>query len=302
MRAAISLCALALAEISLPPPLPAQSDLPVFAHRTGGLRAAGLTESSGVAVSRRYPGVLWTHNDSGDESLIYAVDSTGRRLARFRVRNARVRDWEDIALGPCPAVIGRDRHCLYIGDTGDNAERRPFVTLYVVPEPDPTAAGDTVAATQPAHALQIRYADGAHDAEALVADPGGAVGIITKGRSGPILRYWIPESDLNQDSVTIQPVDTLPIAPQLLLGRWVTGAAIAPSGRLAVVRTYTDLYFFTIERGRWTAQARPCRLGLIEPQGEGVDFLDEGSRRLVLTSERGLAAEGVVTIVRCPQK
>jgi len=33
-----------------------------------------LIESSGVAVSHTYPGVLWTHNDSGDGPYLYATD------------------------------------------------------------------------------------------------------------------------------------------------------------------------------------------------------------------------------------
>ena len=31
-------------------------------------------ESSGLAVSRAYPGVFWTHNDSGDRPRLYALD------------------------------------------------------------------------------------------------------------------------------------------------------------------------------------------------------------------------------------
>lgn len=299
MRAVTWLCALALCRCLAALPVEAQADHVVVIHRTGGFGAAGLTESSGVAVSRHHAGVLWTHNDSGDGPLLYAVDSTGRRLATFRVRDAAIADWEDLALGRCPGTAGRDAACLYIGDIGDNAGHRPFVTLYVVREPDPATAGDTTAATEPARSLRIRYADGPHDAEALVVDGDGGVGIITKGRGGPILRYEIPAGALRRDSVTIRPVDTLAITAPLAFGRWVTGAAIAPSGTLAVVRTYTDLYFYAVEGRRWTREPARCHLGLAEPQGEGVDFLDERTRTLVLTSERGFAAEGVITTVRC---
>src|SRR6266568_6264490 len=41
-----------------------------------------LVESSGVAVSRAYPGVLWTHNDSGDGPYLYATDLRGPTAAR----------------------------------------------------------------------------------------------------------------------------------------------------------------------------------------------------------------------------
>jgi hypothetical protein len=65
----------------------------------------------------------------------------------------------------------------------------------------------------------------------------------------------------------------------------------------AVVRTYTELYFFEVD-STWTLAAAPCRIGLIEPQGEGVAFLDGGA--LLLTSERARGAPAVYTIVRCP--
>src|SRR4029079_18485058 len=56
----------------------------------------GLPEASGVAVSRRTSGLLWTLNDSGDPELV-AVDSNGLMKGRVRVTGATVHDWEDIS-------------------------------------------------------------------------------------------------------------------------------------------------------------------------------------------------------------
>jgi hypothetical protein len=293
-------CTLALCCSLAATPAQAQAGHGVLIHRTGGLGAAGITESSGVAVSHRHRGVLWTHNDSGDGPFLYAVDSTGRRLATVRVRGAAMVDWEDVALGPCPDVGGHHptTDCLYIGDIGDNGGRRAYVTLYVVREPElPGASG--IGATDAARSLRVRYADGPHDAEALTVDRTGSACIITKGRGGPILRYAIPARAFRQESVTVRAVDTLAVMAPLAFERWVTGAAAAPSGSLAVVRTYTDLYLYAIDHGRWAPAGR-CHLGLAEPQGEGVDFLDERTRSFVLTSERGAGAQGVITTVRCP--
>ena len=58
-----------------------------------------LRESSGLAISRTQPGVLWSHNDSGDGPNLYAVDISGKLLAQYRVDNALARDWEDISTG-----------------------------------------------------------------------------------------------------------------------------------------------------------------------------------------------------------
>ena len=61
-------------------------------------------ETSGPARGRRDPSVLWTHNDSGFEPILYALDTEGRILGRVSVQGATLVDWEDIAASPC----GRD--------------------------------------------------------------------------------------------------------------------------------------------------------------------------------------------------
>src|SRR3712207_9440411 len=68
--------------------------------------------------SRRVAGLFWTHNDSGRDPVIFAVDAGGRLQGRFRVMGARNRDWEDAAMGPCAG--GGD--CLYLVDRSE--ERR----------------------------------------------------------------------------------------------------------------------------------------------------------------------------------
>src|SRR5207248_3297632 len=83
------------------------------------LADARITESSGLAASRTTPGVLWTHNDSGDGPYLFAIDRKGNTLARYRVPKADNVDWEDIAI-----ATGADgKPILYIGDIGDNHSR-----------------------------------------------------------------------------------------------------------------------------------------------------------------------------------
>jgi hypothetical protein len=78
-----------------------------------------LIESSGVAVSHAYPGVLWTHNDSGDGPYLYATDLRGTDRGALLVPGAQAIDWEDMSLGPCPPRVNADT-CIYLADTGDN--------------------------------------------------------------------------------------------------------------------------------------------------------------------------------------
>ena len=123
--------------------------------------------------------MIWTLNDSGNEPWIFAVDSAGRTLGIFRVTGAHNFDWESLTLSPCPAGS-----CLVIGDTGDNPERRPSVTLYRIPEPTVNqATAEVLTATAPADTFGLRYPDGPHDVEAMYADSIGTLYFVSKGRS-----------------------------------------------------------------------------------------------------------------------
>lgn len=282
---------LAVASATLFAPAAGQGAPPRLWERLGTLP---IDESSGVAVSRRFPGVLWTHNDSGDEPRLYAVRMDGTGIATYEVLGARAVDWEGMALGACPWQPARS--CLVVGDIGDNAEQRTRVVLYFVEEPDPSDGSAGLRSIGPARALRVRYADRPHDAEGLAIAPDGTVSIVTKGRSGPVIRYTLAPETLLGDSATVLPADTLPLAPSMLSGRLVTGAAISPDGTMAAVRTYVDVRFFRIEDGRWTATGAECAFGLREPQGEAVDFLDEST--LVFTSERA-GGQPAIHRIRC---
>ena len=273
----------------------AQDSLPSVMERTGTFRWRGLTESSGVAVSRNHPGILWTHNDSGDKPVIYAVNLAGDLIAAYSVRGARAVDWEDIALSKCK---GGTEYCLYVADTGDNSQKRKNVSIYVVPEPDPTDRQPTdTLATEPALEVRFRYPDGPHDTEAILVDSTGKITLITKGRSGAILRFAV-RHDVSRDSSVAKLVDTLRIVPLRTLGRLVTGASLSPNGRRVVIRTYSELYFFAKkDDDRLVPDGVPCWLGAAEPQGEGVAFLDDTT--LVLTSESLAGQDGTIFRVRC---
>jgi hypothetical protein len=247
-------------------------------------------------VSRQHAGLLWTINDSGDGPYAYLTDTAGVLHTAFEIRGARNVDWEEVTLGACIPARWSGRTCLYIADTGDNDERRTRVTLYAVPEPEALPPPGEVGITERARRLRLRYADRPRDAEALALLPGGRLTLVTKGRTGAILRFEIPPGAWEGDETVLSNPDTLPITPQMLVGRWVSGAAAAPDGLHVIVRTYTELYRFRIGE-RWTLDGPPCLLGIIEPQGEGVDFLD--AERLVLSSERARGRQGGLTLVRC---
>ena len=110
-------------------------------------------------LSRSQAGVLWAHNDSGDRPRVLRASApTARLLADVAVTGAESFDWEDIARRAA-------RDALLLGDIGDNLAQRATVVVYRVAR---AARRRRRTATAPAQRYELRYADGAHDAEALL--------------------------------------------------------------------------------------------------------------------------------------
>src|SRR2546425_12391509 len=118
----------------------------------GPLALGELPEARCVAVSRLSSGVLWAVNASG-KPLLFALDPSGAVKGKVRVAGAAIDDWEDIAVGPCPAGS-----CIYVADIGDNNAPRSHVTIYRGPEPSPRDAS-----TAAAEVFRATYPDGPHD-------------------------------------------------------------------------------------------------------------------------------------------
>ena len=268
-----------------------------------------LRESSGLAISRTQPGILWSHNDSGDAPNLYAVDMSGKLLAKFRMANALARDWEDIASGPCPEEMAKTAppksECLYVADTGDNDQVRPEVTIYIVVEPRVGDAG-AQARPVPARSFHYRYPDKPTDAEALAVLPNRDLTIVSKGRNGTVDFFSIPAATVaraitSSETVTGQYVGDTGIKPDPKTGQLVTAAAISPDGKTLAVRTYYEVYFFGLVNDggqiRWRDLQRPCSLGDAEPQGEAIDYLDANT--LLLTSERSRGRPGEIHRLQC---
>lgn len=122
---------------------------------------------SGIARSRTYSGIYWVHNDSGDRARIFPIRQDGsvvippfvsRRDTSSRpedpalvyegiqVGGAVNIDWEDIAI---------DGDTLYIADTGNNANARHDLAVYVLKEPNP----ETTLQTPILKRIPIAYPD-----------------------------------------------------------------------------------------------------------------------------------------------
>ncbi len=250
---------------------------------------AAVRESSGLAWSLRFPGVLWTHDDSGGSAELVAIGPDGMLRSTIRVEGAHNRDWEDLAASPCG-----DGTCLWIADTGDNLHRRDDLALIRVPEPEVLASGSV-----PAIRLPIRLPDGPRDIEALFVLPGERPYLITKGGRHPVTVYRYPLPLRAGERVLLEEVQVLFTGRRALRDR-ITGASAAPDGSEVLVRSYRELHRFTVEGGRLVATPGSAvnLASLEERQGEAVAW---GADDLVaLTSEAGLLGRSAtLRIIRC---
>ena len=232
-------------------------------------------ESSGLAQSRRDPNVFWTHNDAGNEPLLYGVRLGGELVGRVRVAGAAAEDWEDLEAGPCESGS-----CLYVGDIGDNDAERESITIYEIPEP--ALGADR---SDPARVLSARFPDGARDAEAFFVLPSGDIFIVTKGRQGPIALYRYPSPHRPGSTVTLERVRELAPQPADERDR-VTGATASADGRWVAVRTYRTLFLYRADRLVDSGAVDPIRVDLEplgEAQGEALVLSNDGT--VWLTSE-----------------
>src|SRR5687768_4034506 len=253
----------------------------------GRIESNEITESSGLAASLCQSDVFWTHNDSGDDAFIFAINSKGKHLGTWRVSDARNNDWEDVA-----AFKDTAGACyLYIGDIGNNKHERTEQRIYRIKEPVPSNEGSASSKknplqTEPAEAAVFKYADAPHDAETMIVQPRtGDVYILTKRIDGPSLVFKIkPQFGSSSQAAKVGEV-ALPAVPNGLL----TGGSASPDGTRVVICDYSAGYELNLAGAGnfddiW--QKKPVQIDLGDrKQGEAVTFSATG-KSIFTTSEK----------------
>jgi len=229
-----------------------------------------LSEISGLAASRTQPGLLWVHNDSGDQAGVYAIDQQGRTVADVRLIGVEAFDCEDIALGPGPD--GSD--CLYLADSGDNAAAREAIRIYRFHEPriEIRDDGQISQLFVEYDVIEAVYPDGPRDAETLLIDPiSGDIVIISKD---------FIRARAYRISPAIDGVATLEFLTEVPWG-FMTGGDISPDGASILLRGYwhAEIWPRSTEGDEWwgTLAELGCAVPLAqELQGEAIGFSADG--------------------------
>ncbi len=242
----------------------------------GTLESDLINEASGIAASRKNPGVFWTHNDSGGKNRIFAFNASGKHLGTYNIGLIQNRDWEDIAVGPGPE---EGEQYIYIADIGDNSVRYDVKYIYRIKEPHVSpdqAPIDT--AIFGAENLPFQYADGNRNAETVMIDP-VTLDIFIASKESLTKVYRIPWPYTFYSAPTLN-VDTVEIAASILFSTAV-GGDISPSGREILIKKKNVIYYWQREPGQTIAEALKNPISNVpyieEPQGEAVCWAADSS-------------------------
>lgn len=257
----------------------------------GTIKSPEITESSGLAASRCQENVLWTHNDSGDDAYIFAINSAGASLGVWKVPNATNIDWEDMA-----AYKDAAGKCyLYVGEIGDNKTVRHEHVVYrvaepvIIPDASPTTRKSALV-TANAEIIKFTYPDYDQDAETLMVHPKtGDIYIATKRISGPAGVYRLRPDFAGAQTQKAEWVAeiSVPAVPNGLL----TGGDISPDGRRLVVCDYDRAYEFVLPESAnnfedvWLQTPQGVDLGR-RKNGEAVCYNAAGTSIFATSEQR----------------
>lgn len=236
----------------------------------GRLTHPAIREASGVVASRRFPGIFWVHNDSGNPPALFAVKRDGSLVREYAVSVPNV-DWEDVAVD--------DKGHLFLGEIGNNDGRLPLRAVYQLDEPNPLVEEQAEPPRlKVTTASYYRFGPGGRfDAEALVIDGDRAL-IIAKtfdGRDAEV--YAVP---LAPPAPLLRPATAEKVAVLRGFNRPVTGADLTPGGRL-VVTSYAAIGVYERDRtGGWKAVSLKMFRG-----GDGVEGVAWDGADLLLVGE-----------------
>lgn len=250
-------------------------------------------ESSGLA---RQGEALWTHNDSGDEPLIYRLDpQSGEVVSTRRVRDALNFDWEEMAA---------DAEWLHILDCGNNLGHREWMQIYSVSWSSLESAvrGETL----PSRLVEFRFADAGKSGGAYAHDNDCEAAAVVNER------VWVFSKNWQDQHTRLYQVDPRKAGRQRLepvarfpVGGLITAADYDSRRQRLVLLGYTKGRFSS-HAFIWTLPVRNdqpdwenARYYSLSPSGqwEAIVWTEDG---LLLTRESSLLGQAWLGTVVLP--
>lgn len=217
----IALTLSSLTGISMSVDMEAMCDLPKALKENSGMAAWGDT-------------LLWFINDSGNDPKLFAVNHRCEVVKEIWIKGAENVDWEDLA-------VDSDGN-IFIGDIGNNSNKRETLVIYKISKKDLLAFPDTI---EPILSICFFYKNQSKfppdsdqkyfDAEALFFY-NDSLSLITKNRTYPFdgkaYYYRIP---IEAGNHALLPSDSLYTGLGLMELHWISGAEILETNQVLAI-------------------------------------------------------------------
>lgn len=253
-----------------------------------------ILESSGIAVSGS--NLIWSHEDSGNDNLLYGFDTLGQLKRTLTITNVPNTDWEDLA-------VDEDGN-IFIEDMGNNSNQRKDLAIYKIPDP-----GNITGNNVTAEILNVSFADQTSfppaaadlnfDVEAI-AWRDGYLYLFTKNRSNPfsgITKMYKMEDQ--PGSYSLMPEDSFVVGTDSYIDK-ITSAdysrvnnelVLLTHNRLISFKNFQDDRFF---EGTMTEYA----FSTLPGQNEAIAYVTPG--KLYMTEEGSGGQSGWLYEVKLP--
>lgn len=232
----------------------------------GVVKGNKIREASGMVASMNNPGMLWTHNDSGNKADIFLLDEKGEIKCTVHLSAINNRDWEDITIGAGPE---EGKNYLYVGDIGDNNAVYEDKRIYRIEEPR-IGSGISDTTIDKADVIKFNFSDGRRDSEALILDPVSKNFYLFSKRESKVNLYKLSNVFSRTDDVIAERVaEKLPFT-------LIVAADISADGGEILAKNYDQIFYWKRLPGESIEEAvnrTPETLPYTpEPQGESIAF------------------------------
>lgn len=202
-------------------PAAAGDNVGVISH----LQSDRIRESSGLAISAKFPDMAYTINDSNNKAIVWAIKiSTGDVVGKADYSKFHTEDPESIYVDP--------NGNMWVADLGDNHSDRDNVSILSFPEPGPGSHKITKALHFP-----VKYAGGPINSEALLVNPvSGRVFIASKNTEGGAGTIYALPDPLRPGEKNVAKDLGVRIPTS------VTDGTFTPDGKLVYLRTYPSVW------------------------------------------------------------
>jgi hypothetical protein len=236
-----------------------------------------LKEPSGLAASAMNPGLLWTHNDSGNKPEVFLIDEGLNIMLTCRLKGVLNRDWEDITVGPGPK---KGKNYVYVGDIGDNLGIFSLKYLYRFEEPV-LKQGQTEITITDFDTIVFKLEDGARDTEALLINPVNQNLYVVSKRGAPASVYELSTTNNANDTLVARKITSLPYSG-------IVAGCFSADGKELLLKNYQHVFYWKIINGglKKSLEQNPSSLPYSEePQGEAITFERNGSGYYTLSEK-----------------